>query len=39
MAGSWVLFGYLVTYGVLAIYAGHQASRIRRLRRRLPPGT
>lgn len=39
MAGSWVLFGYLVAYGALVIYAGHQAHRIRRLRRRLPPET
>ena len=39
MAGSWVLFGYLLAYGAMAIYAGHQAYRIRRLRQRLPPGT
>lgn len=39
MASSWVLFGYLVAYGALVIYAGHQAYRIRRLLRRLPPET
>ena len=39
MAGSWVLFGYLVAYGMLAIYAARQALRIRRLQRRLPPET
>ncbi len=39
MAGSWVLFGYLVAYAALAIYAGQQAYRIRQLRRRLPPET
>ncbi len=39
MAGSWVLFGYLVAYGVLAIYAARLAFRLVRLGRRPPPET
>ena len=39
MARSWVLFGYLVAYGMLAVYAASQALRIRRLHRRPPPET
>ncbi len=39
MAGNWVLFGYLVAYGMLVVYAACQALRIRRLQRRLPPET
>ena len=34
MANGWVLFGYLVTYGAITLYALFLVARIRRARRR-----
>jgi len=37
MDSGWVIFGYLVTYGAIAIYTVRLALRIRSRRRSLPP--
>lgn len=37
MSDGWVIFGYAVTYGILAAYAARLLFRIRYLRRSLPP--
>lgn len=37
MSEGWVIFGYLVTYGIIGAYALRLRLRIRSLRRSLPP--
>ena len=37
MGNGWVVFGYVVTYGVIGAYMGWLILRIRSLRRDLPP--
>lgn len=37
MDSGWVIFGYLVTYAAIGVYAVRLALRIRSRRRSLPP--